>query len=265
MVVSATGLLPPSLGTACASGNTCGAICADCAVRMVAACAALDERNIGALERIAHTMRLAPRQHLFMAGDEARHVHIVTSGFLRLQRDLADGRRQIVGFAVPGDFIGLALEDRYGFSVDALTGASLCRFDRGSFTDVAHDRTDLLSRLHQIASHELALAQEHMVLLGRRRADERVAVFLLNWRARMGRLVGRSATTELPMGRQDMADHLGLTIETVSRILSRWTRDRILLDVPGGLRFLDEERLRAVVSADAQDPAPPGSRTGRAG
>jgi CRP/FNR family transcriptional regulator len=104
-----------------------------------------------------------------------------------------------------------------------------------------------MRKMHEVASHELAIAQEHMVVLGRRRAEERVASFLLKWWQRLKRIQGPSPTVPLPMGRQDIADHLGLTIETVSRTLARWMRERIILDVPDGVRILDGARLEEIL------------------
>jgi CRP/FNR family transcriptional regulator, anaerobic regulatory protein len=230
----------------CASGGDCNSICAKCRVRLFAVCASMDEHQIGALEIISEQIELPGRTNLFLSGDPARHVYTLTSGALRLQRDLSDGRRQVIGFAAPGDFIGLSLGDHYNFSVDTLGPASLCAFPRDRFVQVSHDQPTLMERLHQAASHELTIAQEHMVLLGRRRAEERVAAFLLGWRKRLQRAAGPSATIHLPMGRQDIADHLGLTIETVSRIFARLMRDRILLDVPQGVRLLDPAKLSAL-------------------
>ncbi len=229
-------------------GGQCASVCAECRVRLYAVCAALDEGEIHALERITQHMSLPAKSALFHAGDAANSVYTVTSGTLRLQRDLADGRRQIIGFAIPGDFIGLAMDQHFGFSADSLTPVNLCRFDRQAFSRLASEKHGLMGRLHNFASHELGLAQEHMVVLGRRRADERVAAFLLRWRERMARLTGASATLALPMGRQDIADYLGLTIETVSRTLARWMREKVILDVPDGIRILDPARLEQVLS-----------------
>lgn len=229
-------------------GGQCASVCAECRVRLFAVCAALHTEEIAELERITHHINLPAKAPLFHAGDAAQSVYTVTSGTLRLQRDLADGRRQVIGFAIPGDFLGLAMDDHFGFSADCLTPVNLCRFERPVFARLAADKPNLMSRLHDFASHELGLAQDHMVVLGRRRAEERVAAFLLRWRERMLRLTGAQATLALPMGRQDIADHLGLTIETVSRTLARWMREKIVLDVPDGLRILDLPRLEAVLA-----------------
>ncbi len=231
----------------CGGVESCKSVCATCRVRLYAVCSAMSDEDIGDLEHLSQQFVVAPRAPLFLAGDKAQFVYTVTSGSLRLQRDLADGRRQVIGFAMPGDFIGLSPDEIYSFSADALVQTSLCRFDRDQFTALSRSNQSLLERLFLTATHELTIAQEHMVVLGRRRAEERVAAFMLRWRERLARINGKSPTVPLPMGRQDIADHLGLTIETVSRILARWMREHIILDVPGGVRVLDPERLSAIL------------------
>lgn len=220
--------------------------CAECGVRNVSVCAALQPDELDALNRLSDKARFEPKETLFMQGDEAAAVYNVTCGTLRLYKLLPDGRRQIVGFLLPGDFIGLSLSERYGFSADAIDHVTACRFDRSAFVGFVDSKPHLLRRLHEAATHELTVAQDHMVLLGRRTADEKVASFLLTMRERLRRLGGSAITIPLPMTRQDLADHLGLTLETVSRIVSRFARDKIVLVVPDGLRIMDPERLEAI-------------------
>lgn len=240
--------MPIGVPSACGASSACADVCEKCRVRLFAVCAALDHDEIAELEALAERRALPARRSLFHEGDPVAGLFTITSGTVRLQNDLSDGRRQIVGFALPGDFLGLALESRYGFSADTLTPTTVCRFDRGRFVSLVQRKPQLLARLHAATSHELAIAQAHMVVLGRRRAEERVAAFLIGWRDRLAVVQGRSATVPLPMARQDIADHLGLTIETVSRVFARWARERIVLSVPDGVRVLDEERLSALVA-----------------
>lgn len=240
---------PMVVPSACASqGSACVDVCEKCRVRLFAVCAALGPDEIGDLEAIAERRALPARRSLFHQGDAVNSLYTITSGTVRLQNDLSDGRRQVVGFALPGDFLGLALADQYGFSAETLSATTLCRFDRARFVALVERKPHLLARLHAATSHELAIAQTHMVVLGRRRAEERVAAFLIGWRDRLAVVQGRSPTVPLPMGRQDIADHLGLTIETVSRVFARWTRERIVLGVPDGVRVLDEARLAGLVA-----------------
>jgi CRP/FNR family transcriptional regulator len=207
------------------------------------------DHEIRDLEVIAEHRVIEPRQALFREGDKVEGVFSMTAGTVRLQNDLVDGRRQIVGFAIPGDFLGLALNERFAYSAEAVTRVTMCRFDRNRFTRLMDAKPALMRRMHAVASHELGIAQAHMIVLGRRRAEERVAAFLLRWKDRLSVIQGKSATVPLPMGRQDIADHLGLTIETVSRIFARWARAKIVLDVPDGVRVLDEPQLREMIAA----------------
>lgn len=224
-------------------GHVKANICGGCGIKEISVCAALDPDELDALNAISEKAAFAAKETLFLQGDAADAVYNVTSGMLRLYKLLPDGRRQIVGFLLPGDFVGLSLSERYGFSADAIDRVSACRFDRMAFVRFVDVKSHLLRRLHEAATHELTVAQDHMVLLGRRSAEEKVAAFLLSMRERLRRLGGSSVNIPLPMTRQDLADHLGLTLETVSRVVSRLARDRVVLVVPDGLRILDAPRL----------------------
>lgn len=195
---------------------------------------------------MSHPVRFAAKESLFIQGEPADDVFNVTGGMVRLYKLLPDGRRQIVGFALGGDFLGLALMERYGVSAEAVTEVSACRFARDAFTAYVDDKPHLLRRIHEFASHELSLAQDQMLLLGRRSAEERTAAFLLGMRDRLLRLGHHSVTLPLPMTRQDIADYLGLTIETVSRTITKMAKDKLLLVVPDGVRLLDPARLSAL-------------------
>lgn len=217
--------------------------CSDCTVRLVSVCAAMSGDELDELEALSQHVGLLPRQSLFAQEDEADAVYNVTEGVIRLSRLLSDGRRHVMGFALPGDFLGLAFPDRYSLTAEALAPTKVCRFERRPFQDLIARKPSLLQRLHDRAGHELRLAEEHMVILGRRTAEEKVASFLVGLRRRYARIGRVSVTLELPMGRQDIADHLGLTIETVSRMLTHLDRAKLILIVPGGVRLLDAGRL----------------------
>jgi CRP/FNR family transcriptional regulator len=220
--------------------------CAECKVRLLSICAALDSDELCALEALAQSVSVEPKMTLFMQEQPADSVYNVTDGVVRLYKLLPDGRRQIVGFALPGDFLGLAMDDRYGFSADAIGTVMACRFSRNAFSNLVDDKPHLLRRLHEFATHELRLAQDQMVVLGRRTADEKIASFLIGLRDRWARINGPSVTVPLPMSRQDIADFLGLTIETVSRTLSRLVHNKVIVIVPDGARLLDIARVEAL-------------------
>jgi cAMP-binding proteins - catabolite gene activator and regulatory subunit of cAMP-dependent protein kinases len=197
---------------------------------------------------LGHSVAFNPKTPLFAQDDPAESVYNLTEGMVRLYKLLPDGRRQIVGFALPGDFLGLALEDNYSFSADAVTTAISCRFSRRIFESYVDQTPALLKRLHQSATYELTLAREQMVLLGRRSAEERIAAFLVGLRDRLYRIGYQSATLNLPMSRQDIADFLGLTIETVSRTFTKLAKDKVILIVPDGVRFLKTEKLETMAA-----------------
>jgi CRP/FNR family transcriptional regulator len=232
----------------CAHGQVAAA-CARCKVRNVSVCAALDVSELGALEALAEDVHFAAKETITLQGEAAASVYNVVEGTVRLYKLLPDGRRQIVGFLLPGDFMGLALSDHYAFSADAVEPVAACRFSRGAFTTLTEEKPHLLRRLHGAAVHELALAQDHMVLLGRRTAEEKIATFLIGLRDRRRRLGGSAVTIPLPMTRSDIADYLGLTIETVSRTISKLARIKAILVVPDGIRLLDLGRLEALGAA----------------
>lgn len=212
-------------------------------VRLISLVTALPLAERDALEPLSRRVALGEKETLFNQDEPAGSVFNVTSGALRLYRILPDGRRQVTGFAFPGDFVGLSMLELYAVSADALGPVTACRFERLAFRSLACAQPGLMMHLHEITGQELSRAKDMMMLLGRRTAEEKIATFLMGLQERYVR-IGRSAVTlELPMGRLDIADHLGLTIETVSRTLSRLDRDGRILIVPGGVRLIDQAHL----------------------
>ena len=212
-------------------------------VRTISLSAALPLAERDTLEPLSRRIVLDQKETLFGQDEPANSVFNVTSGALRLYRILRDGRRQVIGFAIPGDFLGLSLLDRFGVSADALCPVTACRFDRLAFMGLVRSEPELMMHLHEITGQELSRAKDMMMLLGRRTADEKIAAFLTGLQARYARIGRISVTLELPMGRLDIADHLGLTIETVSRTMTRLDRDGCILIVPGGVRLIDHAKL----------------------
>ena len=223
--------------------------CLACACRSLSICSVLDEADLLELERMGRHVHLAAHETLFTAGQEAKSVHNIVAGVARLYKLLPDGRRQIIGFALPGDFLGLAISERYTFSVDAIDAVSACRFPAEVFSQFVRARPQLLVRMNELAARELAQAQEQMLLLGRRSAEEKIAAFLVAWRERLAQIGDARKTIALPMSRQDIADYLGLTIETVSRTLTRFEREKMLVIVTGGVRLLDTDRAESMAAA----------------
>jgi CRP/FNR family transcriptional regulator, anaerobic regulatory protein len=219
---------------------------ADCAVRSLSVCAALDRAELRELDQLGRHVHFAPRETVFAQEELTIFFYNLREGVMRLYKLLPDGRRQIVGFAMPGDFLGMSTSARHSFSADAVGPVAVCRFSRTSFARFLADKPHLLRRINELVVRELSQAQDHMVLLGRRSAEEKIASFLIGWRDRLAR---RGDAAPLPMGRQDIADFLGLTIETVSRTFTKLERDGVIDIVPGGVGLADLERVEALAAA----------------
>jgi CRP/FNR family transcriptional regulator len=223
--------------------------CADCSIRQFNLCAALDNIELRELEQIGRNVRFARCETVFAQEELTTSFYNLIDGVMRLYKLLPDGRRQIVGFALPGDFLGMTATARHGFSADAIGPVSICRFSRAAFARFTENKPHLLRRMNEFAVRELSQAREHMVLLGRRSAEEKVATFLIGWRDRLARLGAMARTVPLPMSRQDIADFLGLTIETVSRTFTKLERDGVIEILPGSVCLLDTARAEALAAA----------------
>lgn len=227
--------------------------CQGCEVRDRAVCGVLDCARLEEFRNLGWTLRLAPGQALFHEGDPATRVFTLTRGTLKLYKLLADGRRQVTGFLRPGDFLGISVDDEHAFSAEALEDSQLCWFPRVRFDDFVEEQPTMERELYRMAAHELAAAQQQFVLLGRKTASERLASFLLilSERSELSSRAG-PGMVRLPMSRSDIADYLGLTKETVSRVISALKRDRIIrLEALDVIQILDRERLEQLAEACA--------------
>jgi CRP-like cAMP-binding protein len=181
---------------------------------------------------------------IYHEGDPARHWYEVLSGIVRTCRFLGDGHRQLIGFFYPNDVVGVGGAD-YGESAEAVTDVVLRRIPaRPDAESSTGDRRDLA------LEKALESARRSIFLFGHRTATKRVAAFLIT----MAERTGARADVQLPMTRCDIADHLNLTLHTVSRTISDFARKHLIaLDSPQHLRILDVEGLRMVSGeSDAQ-------------
>lgn len=182
-----------------------------------------------ALQAVGTVQRFVRNETIFNEGDEARFSYKVVSGAVRLCKVLPDGRRQIADFSLPGDFFGLEAGDEHALTAEALGDVVVVRYFRNQLEQLSDDRSDIRDTLLATLRKSLWAAQHHVIMLGRQTAMERVVSFLLQLGARAGARDGGSV--ELPMGRQDIADYVGLTIETVCRALTE-LKNRKLISTP---------------------------------
>jgi CRP/FNR family nitrogen fixation transcriptional regulator len=187
-----------------------------------------------------------PNGEIFSQYERVRNVHTVVSGAVRLTKLMKDGRRQIGAFYLPGDLFGLESEERHSFSAEAIVSSRVGFSKRSAFLDAAMCNQSLAFQLWTTTAAHLQRAQCHMSVLGRSTAQERIAKFLLDMESRLSSI----GEFELPMPRRDIADYLGLTIETVSRIFHLFERKKII-SIPDSRRVVlsDPKALRSMSEA----------------
>ncbi|HTZ71431.1 MAG TPA: helix-turn-helix domain-containing protein [Acetobacteraceae bacterium] len=218
--------------------------CANCEARPLSVCAAVDDSDLDKLARVAVVQHYEPGQSFIEEGEKADHFFNMTGGTARLYKLLPDGRRQITGFSRAGNFLGLAVSDTYGFSAEAIDRVRVCRFARTKLYALLEDFPAMEKRLLATAGNELVAAQEQMLLLGRKTARERLASFLINISREDAPCAPPRTVLHLPMTRTDIADYLGLTIETVSRTFTRFKTERLVsLPSVSEIVILDRARL----------------------
>ena len=174
----------------------------------------------GPIDMMGAPMSFPRNGEIYGEGEPADFVYKVISGTVRTYKVLADGRRQIGAFYLPGDVFGLEVGADHGFSAEAITASKVLVVKRSALMNLASRDSGVARELWTLTGQELARVQEHILLLVKT-AQERVVGFLFEMEAR--RPAG--GTVELPMSRQDIADYLGLTIETVSRTLTMLESD----------------------------------------
>ena len=184
------------------------------------------------LETVGTLVSYGRDEEIFGEGEISTRFYKVMSGSVRTYKILDDGRRQIVGFHLPGDFFGLEANDRYTLSAEALCDTNAIAMKRSAVLERASRNKSLFEKLWKITTLELTRSQSHALLLIKS-AQERVQDFLLDMAERES-LHGK---IELPMSRQDIADYLGLTIETVSRTLTLFEKTG-LITLPSARRIV---------------------------
>lgn len=228
--------------------------CANCSIRPLTICAPLNKTELDDMARIVTSRSFTSGSIIFEEGDPAQHVFNVTSGVVKIYRLFPDGRRQVIGFLFPGDFLGLtgSTSSQFSFSAETLTETDLCRFERSKLEMVLTKYPKLEKRLLTIAANELAVAQDQMALLGRKTAQERVASFILDLSRRAQKRGQAENPVHIPMNRTDIADYLGLTTETVSRTFTNLRNKGSIRNLQGGKTSVEDwEMLENIANGEA--------------
>jgi CRP/FNR family nitrogen fixation transcriptional regulator len=169
------------------------------------------------------SMTFVANREIYGQGEPAEYLYKVVSGTVRTSKILADGRRQIGSFYQPGDVFGLEIGDDHTFSAEAIADAKVLIVRRSALFGLASLDGDITRQIWKLTTRELARTQDHILLLVKN-ARERVVSFLLE----MADRTPEGCPIELPMSRQDIADYLGLTLETVSRMLTALDREGVI-------------------------------------
>jgi CRP/FNR family transcriptional regulator len=229
-----------------------GEICGTCGSRVAGLCRPLDAASLDDVLAETEQLTLAPRDMLFNEGDRAGHIFTLVQGTAKLTRLLPDGREQVLGFRFAGDVLGYTGADRYPFAAQLLTTASVCRLERKRLDGLLRRYPALERRLLDLCVQELAATQEQLVTVGRRTAEARVAAFLLSLAEAGRRRQHMGAVLEMPMTRSDIADFLGLTLETVSRTLTAFRRRGWVREpAHGRMEILKRDQLTELTDGSA--------------
>ncbi|GGO32812.1 transcriptional activator protein FnrL [Gemmobacter aquaticus] len=235
--------------------------CVECPIRHRAVCSRCDAAELHKLEQIKYYRSYQAGQTVIWSGDRMDFVASVVSGIATLTQTLEDGRRQMVGLLLPSDFVGRPGRATAAYDVTATTDLVMCCFRKRPFEELMLSTPHVAQRLLEMTLDELDAAREWMLLLGRKTAREKIASLLaiiarrdatLRLRAPKGQLV-----FDLPLTREEMADYLGLTLETVSRQISALKRDGvIILDGKRHVTIPDLERLMEEAGDDSDGGVP---------
>ncbi len=207
------------------------ALCASCEGRNKGVCSALDCNQLVDLERTSRKSVAGSGAALLGEAEQVDRYANILSGVVKLTKTLSDGRQQIVGLQFAHDFLGRPFRSESALNAEAATDVALCSFPKDVIERMMREAPELERRLYRQALDELDEARDWMVTLGRKTANEKIASLLLMIARHNGPSPAadhNSARFDLPLTRADIADFLGLTIETVSRQLTRLRNDKII-------------------------------------
>lgn len=202
--------------------------CGSCPIRHRAVCAKCDDTELARLEEIKVYRTFEAGQPIAWRGDELNHFSSIVIGVAALTKTMEDGRTQMVGLLLPSDFIGRPGRRVIDFDVTATTDVTLCCFQRKPFERIVDDTPHVAQRMMEMALDELDAARDWMVLLGRKTAREKIATFL-ELLARRSHVEGtKLQSMPLPLTREEIANFLGLTLETVSRQMTALKKEGVI-------------------------------------
>ncbi len=221
--------------------------CKNCSLSTLCLPIGLTPEDTERLEHIVKRNRpLQRNDHLFYKGTPLRSLYVVKTGSVKTYLPGEDGAEQVIGFHLPGEFIGLdAIQDeRHNSSAKVLETSAVCELPFTLLTDLAQHIPSLQQQLLRLLSKEISEDNKMLALLGKKNAEERLAAFLLSLSCRFHRRGFSAADYYLSMSRHEIGSYLGLAVETVSRLFSRFQDDKLVDVDRKHIRLLDMERLK---------------------
>jgi len=197
--------------------------------------------------KVSFEKKFTDKENIFLQNDPSTHLYNITEGNVKIYQLLDDGRIQIIGFLYPGDFFGTYKNNKYNYSAEAIGNLRVCVFDQRVLDKYMDQNPILAKELLNQTSYELTLAQDRMTVMGRLNAIEKIAIFFINISNQRKRIGWQSNPISLSMARQDIADYLGLTIETVSREISKLKTSNIIKIISSKQLFINDiEKLKQI-------------------
>ncbi len=224
--------------------------CASCALGQLCLPAGIGGEDLNRLDQLVRSNVVLDRGTvLFGAGQPLTKLYLVKSGALKTYAEDEEGELQILGFHLPGEIVGFdgLADDTHRCSAEALSRASVCEVPFDRLESVAAQVPGLQRQLMRVVSREVVKDHEHLVMMGRRQAMDRLAIFLHSLSTRYKRLGFSGDEFVLPMSRYELANYLGLVVETVSRLFTRLAELGILEVERKTIRIRDHARLEAMI------------------
>ena len=232
--------------------------CKDCSLRELCLPLGMSDADLKALDNVIRRRRpLRKGEQLYRLGDPLKSLYAVRTGTLKTAGLMEDGRVQVTGFHLPGELLGMDAinTDRHPCSAEALETSEVCEIPYDALEELAQKVPGLQHQLFRIMSREIVEDERLLMMLGRMSAEERLASCLLSFSRRHERLGKSGALFKLSMSRQDLGDYLGLALETVSRLFSRFQEEK-LIEIQGRhVNLLNLDRLHVIAGGAAPDRA----------
>ena len=203
--------------------------CNDCNLRNIGICEIIKESELRFLSNLSTNIIFKKNSEIIQKGDQSNFVYSITSGVARIVVNLEDGRRQILGFLLPGDFIGINLEPIWNINVEAVTEISACKFSRVKFKEFMSENHNRSVKLQILSKNEIEDLRKMIVILGLMSAEEKILKFIFMQKKRWDHIKStKSDNVPIHMTRLDIANYLGMTIETVSRTFTNLSNKNII-------------------------------------